>query len=166
MATFFTSDTHFGDPRVLRLDKRPFATIAEHDAFLIQRWNEVVGEHDEVWHLGDFASSRKSDLINELLLALHGRKHLIIGNNDSEGTVSATGWASVAPYAEIDCEGKHLVLCHYPFRTWNGMGKGAIDLHGHSHGRLKPISRQFDVGVDSWSYRPVALTEILARKRK
>ena len=35
MAVFFTSDTHFGDPRVLRIDKRPFKTIPEHDEALI-----------------------------------------------------------------------------------------------------------------------------------
>ena len=30
----------------------------------------------------------------------------------------------------------------------NGMAKGTIKLHGHSHGRLKPFTQQFDVGVD------------------
>jgi calcineurin-like phosphoesterase family protein len=53
------------------------------------------------------------------------------------------------------------VLCHYPFRTWNGQHKGAIDLHGHSHGRLKPLPRQVDVGVDVWDWRPVRLAEML-----
>jgi calcineurin-like phosphoesterase family protein len=28
------------------------------------------------------------------------------------------------------------------------MGKWWVNLHGHSHGRLKPMPRQFDVGVD------------------
>jgi calcineurin-like phosphoesterase family protein len=43
------------------------------------------------------------------------------------------------------------------------MGKGSINLHGHSHGRLKPLPRQFDV-VDVWDFRPISLAEILARK--
>ena len=38
----------------------------------------------------------------------------------------------------------------------------ALNLHGHSHGRLKPLPRQFDVGVDVRGYRPVTLTELLA----
>ena len=45
------------------------------------------------------------------------------------------------------------------------MGKGAIDLHGHSHGRLKEALRQYDVGVDVFDYRPVTLDTILASKR-
>jgi calcineurin-like phosphoesterase family protein len=57
-------------------------------------------------------------------------------------------------------------LCHYPFRTWRDSGRGAIDLHGHSHGRLSPITRQYDVGVDAWNYRPVTLETIRARRRR
>ena len=42
MATFFTSDTHFGDIRVLRIDKRPFKGVPEHDAALVANWNATV----------------------------------------------------------------------------------------------------------------------------
>ena len=58
-----------------------------------------------------------------------------------------------------------VVLCHYPFRSWNRMHKGAVNLHGHSHGRMKPLPRQFDVGVDVRDYRPVRLAELLSTAR-
>jgi calcineurin-like phosphoesterase family protein len=164
LTIFFTSDTHFGDPRVLRIDRRPFASLAEHDAALVGRWNEAVGRDDVVWHLGDVASARPAGEVAALLAALNGEKHLIIGNNDGEGTVAAPGWASVAHYAELTVDGRRLVLCHYPFRTWNGMGKGVIDLHGHSHGKLAPATRQYDVGVDAHDFRPVTLSGILASR--
>lgn len=44
------------------------------------------------------------------------------------------------------------------------MGKGVLDLHGHSHARLKPMPRQYDVGVDAFPFRPVSLAEILASR--
>jgi calcineurin-like phosphoesterase family protein len=166
VAVFFTSDTHFGDPRVLRIDKRPFRTLAEHDEALIARWNEAVAPGDEVWHLGDFALHVTPERIDELLGRLHGAKHLITGNNDSPATLAAGGWASVQAYAELHLDGAALVLCHYAFRTWKNMGRGWIDLHGHSHGKLKPQTRQVDVGVDAWDYRPVTLAEIRAPRRK
>ncbi|HZU89043.1 MAG TPA: metallophosphoesterase, partial [Stellaceae bacterium] len=75
-------------------------------------------------------------------------------------------WTSVAHYVEITVEGSALVLCHYPFRSWRGMNKGAVNLHGHSHGRLKELPRQFDVGVDVWDFRPVTLADILAARRR
>lgn len=159
---YFTSDTHFGDPRVLRIDHRPFSDTAAHDAALIEHWNAIVGSDDDVWHLGDFMSKRAGEC--DLLLGrLNGRKHLIIGNNDPERTMEAKGWASVQHYAEIRMDHHHLILCHYAFRTWNQMGKKSINLHGHSHGRLKPLPRQFDVGVDAQELRPVTLEQILAR---
>jgi calcineurin-like phosphoesterase family protein len=157
VALFFTSDSHFGDHRVLNLYKRPFASVAEMDAALVASWNAVVGPEDEVWHLGDFAL-RGADA---LLARLNGRKHLVAGNNDSVPVREAAGWASVTDYAELPGPPR-LVLCHFPFRTWNGMGRGAFNLHGHSHGRLKGLRRQIDVGVDVWDYRPVALERLLA----
>ena len=60
-------------------------------------------------------------------------------------------------YAELTVEGTALVLCHYPFRTWNKMGRGVVNLHGHSHGRLKPMPRQHDVGVDAWDVQAGAV---------
>jgi len=165
LATFFTGDTHFGDPRVLRIDKRPFGSIPEHDEALIARWNETVSPGDEVWHLGDFALHVRPERIDELLSLLNGRKHLIIGNNDGPATLEARGWASVQPYAELFVDGHALVLCHYAFRTWKNMGRGWIDLHGHSHGKLKRQTRQFDVGVDARDYRPVTLEQLLSSSR-
>jgi calcineurin-like phosphoesterase family protein len=166
MAVFFTSDTHFGDPRVLRIDRRPFSSLAEHDAALIERWNGVVSPTDEVWHLGDFAHGPPPHRILEILAGLNGVKHLIIGNNDDPVTLSASGWASVQHYTEMTLDGTHLVLCHYPFRTWNRMGRGVVDFHGHSHGKLKPVTRQFDVGVDVFDYRPVTLDTILGSRTR
>ena len=160
---FFTGDTHFGDPRVLRIDRRPFADIAAHDAALTENWNAVVSQDDDVWHLGDFMSSKGGNC-TEILGKLSGRKHLIVGNNDPATTTASEGWDSVQHYAEIKTNGHHLILCHYAFRTWNQMGKGSINLHGHSHGRLKPVPRQFDVGVDARGLKPVSLAEVITAK--
>jgi calcineurin-like phosphoesterase family protein len=46
------------------------------------------------------------------------------------------------------------------------MHRGWLNLHGHSHGRLAPMPRQADVGVDVWEFRPVTLAEIRARRRR
>lgn len=156
---FFTSDTHFGDHRTLNIHKRPFASVAEMDAALIDGWNEVVELEDEVWHLGDFA--RKAADVPALLERLNGIKHLVRGNNDPPATGEAAGWASVQDYSELELDGRLLVLCHYPFRSWNGQHRKSVNLHGHSHGKLKPMPRQYDVGVDARGWRPVTLAQLL-----
>jgi calcineurin-like phosphoesterase family protein len=160
MAVFFISDTHFGDHRVLNLYSRPFESVADMDAAMIERWNTAVGAQDEVWHVGDFA--RSAALAAEILPRLNGRKHLILGNNDP--LPQPEGWESIAPYAELRIDGVDLVLCHYPFRRWKGMDRGSVNLHGHSHGRLKPLPRQFDIGADVRDFRPVTMAELLPRQ--
>ena len=161
MTLFFTSDTHFGDHRTLNIGKRPFASVAEMNEALVAGWNGVVGAEDEVWHLGDVV--RRAADVPALLARLHGVKHLITGNNDPPGTRSAAGWSSVADYRELRVNDRLLVLCHYPFRSWNGQHRRAVNLHGHSHGRMKPLPRQFDVGVDARDFRPVTLDQLLSR---
>ena len=131
------------------------------DEALAARWNGVVGPQDTVWHLGDFAVRVRPDRAAALLDALNGIKHLIGGNNDPPAIRALSGWASVRDYAEIEVDGRSLVLCHYPLRAWNGQHRGSLQLHGHSHGRLKPLPRQFDVGVDAREFRPVTLAELI-----
>ena len=160
MAVFFTADTHFGDHRTINIGRRPFGSVAEMDAPLIARWNATVAPDDVVWHLGDVA--RRAGDVAGLLERLNGTKHLLRGNNDPDATLAAEGWASVGDYAEIETDRRRLVLCHYPFRSWNGQHRGSINLHGHSHGRLKPMARQFDVGVDVHRWAPVLLEQLLA----
>jgi calcineurin-like phosphoesterase family protein len=163
---FFTSDTHFGHAGVLGLYGRPFASVRAMDDALVARWNATVGARDEVWHLGDFALGGGVKRAATLLDALAGRKHLVAGNNDPPEVRALAGWTTVADYAELELDGVKLVLCHYPFRSWNGMAKGTLDLHGHSHGRMAPLPRQIDVGVDAWDFAPVTLERLIARARR
>jgi calcineurin-like phosphoesterase family protein len=161
----FTSDTHFGHGGALGLYRWPFASVAAMNEAMIERWNDTVGAGDEVWHLGDFAIRQPAAVTAELLVGLNGNKHLVAGNNDPVATTRLNGWSSVQPYNEIEVDGVSLVRCHYPFRSWRGMAKGWLNLHGHSHGRTKPEPSQFDVGVDVWDFRPVSLGQILERRR-
>jgi calcineurin-like phosphoesterase family protein len=163
---WFTADTHFGHGGALGLFRRPFDSVAAMDEALIGRWNAVVREGDEVWHLGDVAVRQRLERVVAVLARLVGRKHLIAGNNDTPEIRALPGWASVADYRELSLGGRQLVLCHYPLRSWNGMARGAINLHGHSHGRLAPLPRQVDVGVDAWAFAPIGLDAILARPRR
>lgn len=159
MATFFTADTHFGHGACRALYRRPFADTPAMDRAMVGNWNGVVGPGDTVWHLGDFAVGHREP--GALLAALHGVKHLVAGNNDGAAVRTLPGWAGVHELAELEADGRRAVLCHYALRTWHGQAKGVLNLHGHSHGRLKPLPRQFDVGVDARGFRPVTLAELV-----
>jgi hypothetical protein len=95
MAIFFTSDTHFGHAGARALYRRPFGSVAEMDAAMVDRWNMAVGADDEVWHLGDFALGISAAAMANLLARLHGRKHLIAEH--PEMPLSSNGWFRVLP---------------------------------------------------------------------
>src|SRR5215212_3607577 len=102
MKVHFTSDTHFGDHRVLNIRPRPFGSVSEMNQVMIQRWNSRVGARDVVWHLGDFALN--AEIGESILCQLNGRKHLVTGNIDREG-VRALNWSSVHAYRELSLDG-------------------------------------------------------------
>jgi len=164
MAVFFTSDTHFGHPAILRLSDRPFETVADMDAALIAEWNAVVEPDDTVYHLGDFCF-RNTRTAADYLAALNGEVHLIIGNHDGPTLRRyASSFASIRTISEITLSGKTIVLCHYPMREWHGCWRGAWHFFGHVHGRLnhEPLGYSLDVGVDSNRFRPWQFEEIEA----
>ena len=135
------------------------------DEALVARWNEAVAPDDTVWHLGDFAV--RVDARARRRPARRPPRHQAPDRRQQRPArdPGLPGWASVHDYAELELDGRRLVLCHYPLRAWNGQHRGALQLHGHSHGRLKPLPRQFDVGVDACAFRPVELTELTMRRR-
>ena len=83
MSTFFTSDLHFCHKNCLAYDNREFPTIEAHDEALIEKWNSVVGIHDDVWILGDISWYPAMKTI-EIFKRLNGVKHLCIGNHDKK----------------------------------------------------------------------------------
>jgi calcineurin-like phosphoesterase family protein len=161
----FTSDTHFGHDNIIKHCARPFASAAAMDAALIANWNAAVAPDDTVWHLGDF-SYKAAHAPADYLRQLNGHKHLLWGNHDSEQSRAAPGWASSQAYAEVTVEDTRLVLFHYSLKTWHRVARGALQLYGHSHGRMTGDRQSCDVGVDSWDFRPVSLAAIKARLDK
>jgi calcineurin-like phosphoesterase family protein len=180
---FFTADTHWGHDNILIHDERPFASIEEHDAELIRRWNEVVAKGDRVYHLGDFCWRKPARWL-EILDQLNGQKYLIRGNHDGSGLNSEVEsrfiWVKDLYLLKIKgdpdrerlqpkLDKMYIHLCHYSMRVWWQSGRGSWHLYGHSHGSLpeEHNSFSFDVGASCHGYRPISLDrvkELMAKK--
>jgi calcineurin-like phosphoesterase family protein len=160
--TWFTSDTHFGHANIIRLCRRPFLSVSEMDNVMVSNWNAAIDPEDEVWHLGDFAH-RSARSPADYLRRLNGRKNLIWGNHDSNQSKMAPGWITSQAYAEVMVDGTRLTLFHYAMKVWNSVGRGAVHLYGHSHGRLAGDAQSCDMGVDAWAFRPQSLATIKLR---
>lgn len=139
------------------------------DQEMISRWNAVVGENDEVYHLGDFSFHRDVDVVNRIVASLKGHKFLIYGNHDQKSCVrQSKGWVWKGDYKRIEVEKQKIVLLHYAMKVWHGSHKGAWQLFGHSHGSLPDDmkSKQMDVGVDIWNFTPISFEKVASEMKK
>jgi calcineurin-like phosphoesterase family protein len=168
MTTYFTSDTHFGHAGMLsdRMGRpRPFGSREEHDEHLVSAWNNRVRASDRVIHLGDFAYGCSASHARSIYDRLAGHKTLIRGNHEQRGErMPWEGGIHDVMRLSVQDRGMPepvaLWLSHFCHVTWADSHRGRIHLYGHSHGAIAPTSRACDVGVDSWSFRPVTVPEI------
>lgn len=181
MTKFVTADTHFGHQNskgsgILEFTERYnyFKTIEEHDEALIERWNSVVNDNDEVYHLGDFAfknSNKATDILNRL----KGRIHLIKGNHEKSVLKgqAVKRFETVNIYFELkdykyEDQLVHIIMFHYPIQEWFAKFHGSLHIHGHSHGATPTIGRRMDVGVDNplANYTPMKLDFVIGELLK
>lgn len=162
MTIWFTSDQHFGHAGIIKYCRRPFADVDEMNEALVQRFNSVVSDRDDVYHLGDFAFSDPA-----LWLArLKGRRHhLILGNHDYKrlNGIRLATFSSVQDVAYLRHDGYRIFMSHYAHRTWRNSIHGSLHVYGHSHGNIEDFNRSMDVGVDRWNFMPVAMEHVIAR---
>jgi calcineurin-like phosphoesterase family protein len=152
---FFTADEHYGHKNILRYCRRPFASAEEMGQELIRRHNEVVGADDTVIHAGDFTLLKKTEA-EKYLRQLRGRHCFLKGSHD--------GWLGKATPAmlELTIEGQFIVVCHYAMRVWPRSHYNSWQLYGHSHGKLAPVGKQWDIGVDNNDFYPVSFEQLRA----
>jgi calcineurin-like phosphoesterase family protein len=73
-------------------------------------------------------------------------------------------------YLELTHKGSKLVIFHYPIASWNGMSRGSIHLHAHTHRSPEDKyingGRSMDVGLDGNNLMPYNLDEVVDDLRK
>jgi calcineurin-like phosphoesterase family protein len=166
---FFISDTHFFHKNILKYSNRPFASVEAMNEFLIKKWNNIVSKNSEIYHLGDFAFCKDQEFL-ELISQLNGKLTIILGNHDknvinNKSKLYQMG-VKVFEYKEVRYNNNTICLFHYGQRVWNKSHHGSWHLYGHSHGKLSPLGKSVDVGVDApfitgkAEYRPFSIEEI------
>jgi calcineurin-like phosphoesterase family protein len=179
---WITSDTHFGHKNLVRgvtgwrtqdgqipIDStRDFQTIEKMNQQLVDNINNMVGQNDTLIMLGDVSFGGFDNIGIFLERLICHNIHLILGNHDhhidNDRDYVQKRFLSVQHYLEINIEGKDFVLCHYPLQSWNGLNKGVIHLHGHTHlgpERKFGNGKKMDVGMDGNDLNPYSITDII-----
>lgn len=161
MNTFFTSDTHFGHNNVLKFTLRPYSSVEEMDEALIENWNAVVGPHDRVYHLGDFAWTPKRAI--EVRPRLNGNIRLIVGNHDKIPDLVKAGLFQRVSMWRIFDEHR-FIASHVPLSLVEVEDRGCRwNIHGHKHDDVSTQeAHHINVCVENTGYAPVPLETIIS----
>ena len=169
---YYIADTHFGHDNIRRLSNRPFSTVEEMDKTIIDNWNSVVTDEDDVYILGDFTF--KGENPESYLVKLKGRKHLIIGNHDNvilRNRNCRNYFVEIVDMKMIYDGKTQICLCHYPLVEWNGYYRNVLHFYGHVHNTYhnettryaRDMKNAYNVGVDVIGFKPCTLNEIISQ---
>lgn len=151
----YISDWHYGHNNILAFDNRPFKTVEDMNAALVERWNAAVHPGDTVYVLGDMFWCNMQEAIS-VLNQLNGQVFLIKGNHDrcSDGRFLKK-FVKVTEYLEVEDSDRKVVLCHYPIPCFKNHFL-MQELYGHP-------CLMYNVGsMMPWmDYTPRTLDEIL-----
>ena len=164
---YIIADTHFGDDDIRLYEERPFPDTETMDNEMIRRWNEVVGEQDRVYHLGDFCSQGE-ERCRELLSQLNGHKYLVVGNHDHYLTPQK--WRELGFEECYDLPvilKQFFILSHEPLYVCRSMPYANLFGHVHNMPTYRSVSsRSACVSVERIDYTPVLLETLRDRMRE
>lgn len=159
---WFFSDPHYAHKNIIRgtsewPDKsgcRPFDSFQEYHNWLVDEINSRVMPNDVAWCLGDWSFGGEHRIAEFRHRLNCGDIHLILGNHDHHIAKAIDepekyGFHSIRQYAELDINKIRLVLFHYPIESWHMMERGAIHLHGHTHGKTTPKAGRYEVSPEA-----------------
>lgn len=143
---YYISDPHFFHNRLNdNMDHRGFESLEAMHEYMINKWNNKVRKNDEVVILGDL-SIGKGKSTNEILEKLNGKLYMIKGNHDKwiddkDADLKRFSW--IKEYAEMNDNGRKVILCHYPILFYNGQYRlnengdpKVYMLYGHVHNTM------------------------------
>jgi calcineurin-like phosphoesterase family protein len=177
---YFTSDTHYGHKNIVsgvtswdnKSSCRKFKTLEEHNEKIVSCINDIVGQEDTLYHLGDWSFGGVENIFKFRERIICNNVHLILGNHDENIFKNRENcqsiFQSVDSYLEIEIDKTMIVLSHWPMKIWNKCHKGSWNLHGHCHNSLKPdeywtgsIRRKtMDIGVDTNDFNPYSYEDL------
>jgi calcineurin-like phosphoesterase family protein len=186
---WFTSDTHYNHANICSATTkwtdpvtcREFKSLEHMNARIVGNINEVVGQDDILFHLGDwsFGGFEQIEILRNQIVCKN--IHIITGNhdhhieNDREGIQSL--FSSVNKYLNLNVKWnvgtplmgeQRFALMHFPIASWDNMARGAIHLHGHVHfpSNIRiGMGKMMDVGCDGNGLYPIEMSEVLRLMR-
>jgi calcineurin-like phosphoesterase family protein len=159
-ANIYKFTAYEGGPRI----RERFKDHLEGDAYMEQRYRELVKPEDHVYFLGDLQFGSYDDF-EKFWGSLPGKRRLVLGNHDKErmDQYHRAGFQKI--FASRLCSG--VLLTHYPVHPEH-IGKALGNAHGHIHQNPSPSGPYFNCCVEVNNFEPIPIELVkqeLVRKR-
>lgn len=166
----YIADMHLGHANIIKLSNRPFKNVDEMNKVLIDSYNSVVKDDDDVYIDGDLCYRCDNPLF--YIKQLKGRKHLIIGNHDKfllKNSEVRKCFVEIKDIITVNDNGRKIVICHYPMVEWDGYYRDVVHFYGHIHNNfdnptsqyIGKIKNAYNIGVDVIGYKPLTYEQIV-----
>ena len=166
---WFSSDFHFGHNKEFIYKPRGFDNMYDMANAIIKNCNEVICWDDNFYILGDCMLGDDSFGLS-CLKQLPGKKHLVIGNHDSDNRIQLYVHSGI--FYSIEWGGRlrngkySFYLSHYPMMMGNYKDRHPTwCLAGHTHSFVKFENGNncvYNVAVDAHNCCPVSFDQIMS----
>jgi len=133
---------------------KTFKTKEEHIGRTVTMFNKTVGPEDITVFLGDIG---ETDIIEDVIKRLNGKKVLLMGNHDSFSKSKAIDMGFDEVYDTPEFYNERLVFSHEPMPVEPGI----LNVHGHTHQIKLKSEWHLNLCPEWWNYRPVSIKMIL-----
>lgn len=161
---YFFSDAHFDHRNIIRYCRRPFHSAGQMNRELIANWNNVVGENETIYFLGDMSYGRRRHPIDYWLGKLNGQVNFIRGNHDTDIINRAT---IIPERYGIKFEDYKFLLMHHPYSRPFGYNDWII--HGDKHNNslqkypfINQKTKTVNVCAELVNYTPLSLDRLIS----
>jgi calcineurin-like phosphoesterase family protein len=189
LTVHFMADPHLDHNKNFIWESRGYSSADHHTSDIINVTNDCVRENDILFMIGDLCLNSTPQKVEQYLARIRCKNFWCLWgnhNNPHEKSIYRperdkllapgvrANWVYpvkyknmvyLGHYHECTVNNQFIVMCHYPFMSWNQLGHGAWMLCGHEHGGL-PATRPeatdgkiLDLGWDMY-HKPLSFTEL------
>lgn len=171
--TYIIADTHFGDASIIISIGRDFKNTYEMDKYMIEKWNSVVTNDDDVIVAGDFLAlpkENKKEYVEKILSSLKFKNlELVMGNHDTKELVEIMRDFSknINIYRYPIVKDEFWIVSHEPMFVNERTVWANVFGHIHNNPTYKDISsRSMCVSAERLDYTPIDFEEVKRKVRE
>lgn len=166
MATFLIANCQFGRAAIIKKNGRPYGNVIDMNEDMIEKWNSVVTDDDDVIHLGNFAWDPTT--VHEVVEQLNGKSILLVPAEHDDALLEMQSKGMLPKRAKIvnrifDQGSLNATFSYWPMMEWPSKSKGHYLFYGFYGKKYKPDHKKklINMSVEFWNYTPQNIRSLM-----